>query len=1119
MAPKHVQRGRTLAALLLAFVSGTAQPMKAASGTIIGHAADGQANSDGTVSAGTALYGRVGADAGVRHSVVHIFQIPPSIVSDPTQQFSSATYTTRLGSGSAMSLNVDLYGLGYDTTPTLLGSDFYEGSLDSNNPLIQNDFITPSIPANAVVSSSNGALVNYLNGVLATARADGTSTAYAFLRNSLDGYTWSGIYVLGMNEATTAYQPTLSYNTINTNTGWRSVPLGGGGYATGIVSTPTGSDIYMRTDVGGVFRWVPAGDPQGNGSWLPLTDKIVPFATLGGGALLGVESIAVDPNNTSRLYIAAGNQDYPSGLRGIYGSDDRGSTWYLVGSSNTFPIRGNGQSRAHGERLAVDPNNSNVLWYGSTTSGLRKFVKSGSTWTATQISSAAVPYGTVNVGVSFVVCDPNSGNTIVYAGVADPTVGGVYKSLDGGASWSKVSGAALLAPRRAQVGANGTLYITGGTGGVAKLPRGGALALLGGLPASLGTVPVVYHGVAVDPNSPSANVVYVAQASGGSDIILRSSDGGTTWAVQSTTFNEGAPTSYNHARTEPDGTPSLTGYWFGNIAALLVNPANSNELWLGDFDGVTRTRNASALGTSPGSWWSTLQKGHEETVVFSLKVPPSGPKLMTGLADVGGFRYADTNSRPTGAGGSEFSNPAAGNNTSLDFSEANPSVWARAWVNPSHGGGNGAVSRDGGVSWAYFGQIDSKPVVNSVSAGWEQFDVGPYLRRQQAAGVSTVTLVLRASDWREPSPLLRFSSKEGTNPPQLLLNGTTTIAPTDDAWVYANSTGTNYGGSATLLAQDYYGNASYVRWTYLKFNLAAQPPITTAVLKLYRLAATNTASFITTIHSTPTASWTESALTWSNRPTNLYAAPANLWKGGGRVAVSATDPSNIVWMAIKNGGAATPAYYTKDRGVTWAASSGGPDSQITGVYTNGSSIAPSGQPLTADRGNGNFYMGKFGSTAHIIYRSGDNGATWTQVSTVPNGGSHNMRTPQLVAAPVSSSCPTGGDVWLCDDGTYSGAGGGLWRSTNSATSWSSITGIGKVTAVSFGKAASGSGYTVFIYGYKGGVKGVYRSDDYGSTWARLPDPTIADVLSLAGDRQTYGKVYLGTNGRGVFQSQ
>ncbi|MEY3894786.1 MAG: hypothetical protein RLZZ214_305 [Verrucomicrobiota bacterium] len=897
---------------------------------------------------------------------------------------------------------------------------------------------------------------------------------------------------------------------------WPTVPLGGGGYVTGLVSDSTGADIYCRTDVGGAFRWSPTGDAGGNGEWISLSDTLVPFATAGSGALMCVESIAVDPGTPSRLYMAVGNPNMSSTARGIYGSDNRGANWYLVGASNTFTIQGNGSSRTHGERLAVDPNDPNCLWYGSTTSGLRKFTKSGGAWTATQIPAASVPFGSTNTGISFVVCDKNSGSTIVYAGVSDATLGGVYQTTDRGTTWSKVGGATILSPKRAQLTSNGTLYVTAGTTGVARLPRGGALTLLSTLPASQN-----YIAVAVDPNDAAGQKVFVASTS--TTNISRSVDGGATWTTQTTTFNEGPLTGTNHARKEPDGTSCLTGYWFGNTASMLVNPANSNELWLGDFFGVTRTRNAQNLGTNPGSWWYTLQKGQEETVVLSLKNAPSGAKLLTGLSDVGGFRYLDTTVRPSGAGGSSM---GGSNGTSLDFSEGNPDHWVRATVAANQYSGTGAVSLNGGVTWVTFGQLDAKNISNSPTAGWETFDVGPYLKKQQAAGVTSVTLAVRASHWLSQG-YLRFSSKEGANPPQLVLNGGTTLTPTADAMVAAYGAATNYGAGTELQAQNYYEQTNYWRWSYLKFDLSGQAAISSATLRLYRLAnATDTTAYPTTIQATPTTTWIEgdggtdnlpaNEITWTNRPTNFHATPGMLWMGGGRAVISSGNSSNLVWMGIKNGTNATPMYYSTDRGVTWTAATGGPNSNITGVYTNGSSIGTSGQPLAADRGNGYFYAGSFGSSAHVIYRSTNGGATWTQVSTVNNGNSYNMRTPQLVAAPVSPACPAGGDVWLCDDGTYNGSGGGLWRSTNSATSWSAIAGIGKVSEVSFGRAASGTGYTVFIHGYKAGVKGIYRSDDYGLNWVKLSDPTIHDIISLAGDRQNYGKVFIGTAGRGVF---
>ena len=1090
------------------------------SGTLYGLAEDAEARSDGTVGGIAATAGRVGGVSGVQYSVVNMFQIPASILNDPSQRFSAATYRVRTAYMRPNSVSGDLYGIGYSTSSAEVNAlDYYSGPFDSSSVLIEDDFIVPSTPSYAEVSTSSSALVEYLNLQLNAIREAGASDGYVFFRINPDAFLYWKFYQIGMADAGGNYLPILDYAT-ESEPLWSSVPLGGGGYVTGIVSEPLGEAIYCRTDVGGAFRWAPEGDIDGNGSWVSISDAMVPFDTEDASALMCVESIAVDPSTPGRLYIAVGNPNISSTTRGIYRSDDYGATWSFVDNSDTFVIQGNGKTRAHGERLAVDPNNSNIIWYGSTTSGLRKFEEIGGVWTATQIPSSEVPYGTANTGVSFVVCDPNEGSTILYAGVSDPSVGGVYKSTDGGLSWSIVAGDFLPEPRRAQIAKNGTMYVSGGFDGLAKMPRNGVLSLITTLPTTIGypSHSVAYHAVAVDPNDASGNTVYVAEVTSGKGIALRSTDGGSTWANQ---------TSIRDNREEPDGTKSLTGYWFGSTASLMVNPADSNELWQSDFFGVSRTREAPNLGGTPAATWHTLQKGQEETVALALKNAPIGAELLTGLADVGGMYYLDSNVRPYGAGGNMT---GGGNVTSLDFSEADHDVWVRATVTTDHSGGSGGVSLDGGASWSAFGVLDSKDISNAPTGGWETFDVGPFLQKQQEAGASSVTFVLRAKAGSTNKAYLHFSSREGANPPELQLNGNVSLSPTADAYVRAGSRSRNYGNHLEIQAQNYYGLANYLRWSYLKFDLSGQAPIRTATLRLYRLPeASDTTAFYTTIECTPTTNWIEgdggmdnspaNEITWSNRPTNLYSTPGPLWKGGGRVAVSATNPTNFVWMGIKNGTHNTTMYYSKDRGVTWSAASGGPYSEITGIYTNGNSVAPIGQPLASDRGNGYFYAADFGGSSHKIYRSTNQGASWAQVASVSNGNSYNMRTPQLVAAPVSPTCPSGGDVWLCDDGSYNGNGGGLWRSTDSASNWSKITTVGKVTAVSFGRAESGSGYTVFIHGYKNGVPGIYQSDDYGATWEALPDPTIKDIQALAGDRQNYGKVFIGTKGRGVFQNQ
>ena len=899
--------------------------------------------------------------------------------------------------------------------------------------------------------------------------------------------------------------------------GWDTVPLGGGGFVTGLACNSNASALYCRTDVGGAFRWVPAADAT-NGTWVSLTDDMLVFGTPSAGNLMGVESLSTDPSNLNRVYMAAAN--------GIWVSDDKGENWTDAGDP-IITTDGNGNYKTCGERLAVDPNNPDIVWYGSRTYGLQKGVKQpDGSWVWTQIPATSVPFGravsTVKAGVSFVSCDKNSGSTILYAGVFDDVttgtnVGGIYRSTDGGTTWTKMTitgGATLTTPMRAQVTSWGNVYITAGGQGAFKFIKGNAsIDKYTALPTG-----VNYVGVTADS---AQGAVYVAEGKWDAQYnrIWRSTDGGTVWTVQST---------FSQARQEPDGTKSLTGYWFGNTSSMLANPTGGNELWVGDFFGVSRTRNSQSLGSGTGSLWSTLQKGQEETVSLSLKNGATGPKLMSGVSDVGGFRYNDITARPYGTAGNTFNNLSGGNITSLDFSEANTDVWAAAWVESDGYGGTGMTSSDGGVNWSRFGQLAYRTLYNNPTAGWEEFDVGPYLARQKAIDPNAVvTLIVQSGAWQTSSSFLKFSSKEGANAPQLLVNGASTLLPTADAMVIVDNPTTNYASHTELHAREYYGGS--LRWSYIKFDLSTMPAITTAKLRLYRLAAADTTiAYATSISALDVSTWAENTLTWNTRPlyngrTGVYASkpPAALADtnsaGGGRIAVSSTNPSNLVWLPI---GTSTPAYYSLDRGITWTASTGGPNSTFGGIYTNGYSSGIGAQPLTADRVNGHFYLAGLatwdaglGTTKHTIYRSTDGGATWTLMSSIPNGSS-NQRSPQLVAAPVA------GDLWVVDDGQYNTYGGGIWHSTNAGSSWTKLTSAGKATAISFGKATTGSGvnYATYIYGRTGtgNVLGVHRSDNYGSTWTKLADPTINESPVLSGDRQNENSVYLGTGGRGVF---
>lgn len=1093
-------------------------PVRAAS--IYGTTDDRQVSSTGSVTDVNPMLSGY-SSATVLNPVV-VFQLPTLPAG---KEFSAASLRLYLqGRDGTPIFNADLYGLGASSSPSVLPTDWYAGAFDGDAILIQDNFIVPANTSGPFTTASAD-LTDYLNAAYAKGAGAGQ---HVFFRLSPDvaGLTgnftrykiYSAEYSGGAN-----YWPRLTYDTADFTPDWATVPLGGGGKVTGLIPSPAG-DIYIRTDVGGAYRWGP-----GTGRWIHVTDTLVPLTQANAFKRIGTFALTVDPADNNRLYVAVGD----TSTNGIHMSADKGETWTHINPSTPIPMDSNTKPvNVAGERLAVDPNNPDIVWFGSSRSGLYKGVNSAGTWTWTQISSSLVPFGAVpsddNIGVSFVVCDKDGSATTVYAGVYDAvgSTGGVYKSGDAGATWTKVGGTSMGAPVRARITPAGTLYVTQ-SGKVGKLVRGGSLT---DITPEAG---IVYRGVAVQ-----GDIVFVSQYKSDNSSfgrMWRSANGGGSWSpVQHLNFN-----NLNYARAEPDGTPSLMQSWFAAVSDILIDPSDTNTLWACDLYGVSRTQTAQNLGTTNGAFWNSLEKNLEETVVMAIKNAPTGAPLLTGVADVGGYLYNDTTQRPVGAGGNAMTNPLGGNRTSLDFSEGDSSVWAGAWVNSQASAGSGAVSLDGGANWLVFGQVARKVVTNSATAGVETWDVGHYLAGQKAKGINQVTLALCAQRTNTTHQLAFNSREAGSGQPRLWVNGATSLTAVADTYVAAGSTTTNYGATTPLVMSNNNNAAAHNRWIYLRFDLSSVGAITSAELRLDRVPSANTTSFEAGVYASTNLTWIEGdggadnspsgEVTWNNRPVLLaskdsisYADPITNPKyydgatklQGGRVAVSANDPDNLVWLPE---GTSNAARHSTDRGVTWTASTGGPSSMMSSRFAPSVLI----QQLASDRVNGNFYLARFnqgGGGKHYIYRSTDGGATFSHIGTA-SGGSSNIYRCQIVAAPPTPSYPSGGDVWLCDDGVSTITAGGLWRSTDGGSTWGTkLSDVRAVRQVTFGKAGSGSGYTVFINGYVGGVPGIHRSDDYGTTWVKLPDVTsIAAIEVLAGDRQNYGKVFIGYSGRGVFE--
>ena len=220
---------------------------------------------------------------------------------------------------------------------------------------------------------------------------------------------------------------------------------------------------------------------------------------------------------------------------------------------------------------------------------------------------------------------------------------------------------------------------------------------------------------------------------------------------------------------------------------------------------------------------------------------------------------------------------------------------------------------------------------------------------------------------------------------------------------------------------------------------------------------------------------TDNGITW----TPFASAPAG-GRGSGSIAVSA-DGAAFVWAAQ----GAAPAF-SHDRGATWQPCAGA---------TEGGRASVVSDRATA----GTFYLRSGGS----LLASTDGGATFTPRGMLPNG------TREVQATPGHA-----GDLWL------TAGGSGVYHSMDGGASFAHVGDAGDAQRLGFGKAAPGRDYpALYLTGEtRGGASGCFRSDDTGQTWVRINDDAHQYGYSgqvVTGDPRVYGRVYMGSNGRGI----
>jgi len=485
---------------------------------------------------------------------------------------------------------------------------------------------------------------------------------------------------------------------------FRNVAIGGGGFVTGIIFNPTEKGlVYLRTDVGGAYRF----DGRTH-AWVPLLD----WAGQSDWNLYGVESLASDPVDPRRVYIAAGTYTSPRAPNGeILRSADYGATWSRT--PVPFKFGANEAGRNNGERLAVDPNDDRILLLGTRQNGLWRSADFGATWTRVagfpafdEVLPARVPGGHTYVpqpaGINIILFDRRSGHPgtatpVVYAAASTPNPS-LFRSGDGGATWAPVPGQPTgLRPTRAALSSRGVLFVSYGlesgpnaiTNGAVWRYDSGSGAWTDITPERPGEGnPFGYGAVAVDPAHPDVVLAGTWNHKQPFDEIFRSTDAGSTW----TPLLEKA--QWNHSPAPY--TKPMTHHW---LADLAIDPFDSNHAIFPTGYGIWVTRNLGDADLRRPTIWSFDDQGIEETVPLALISPPAGAHLLSGVGDIDGFRHDDLAVSPPQG---RFGTPAFKNTASLAFAWRNPSVIVRSGDTYRNDLVTAGYSLDGGISWRSF---------------------------------------------------------------------------------------------------------------------------------------------------------------------------------------------------------------------------------------------------------------------------------------------------------------------------------------------------------------------------------------------------------------------------------
>jgi uncharacterized protein (TIGR03437 family) len=293
------------------------------------------------------------------------------------------------------------------------------------------------------------------------------------------------------------------------------------------------------------------------------------------------------------------------------------ANWTLIGPMPT----GGGSTYVTAGRvnaIAIDPRDNNTVYIGAAEGGVWKTTDGGATWTPLTDSQASLASGAI-------VIDPNNPNT-VYVGTGEENFAqdsyygaGILKSTDAGATWTNIPGPFL--PTRDHIGAiaiepgSSNVLLCTSTNGVFRSTDAGQtwINVLTGVGIS----------VVFDPTNGSSAYVTLGNYAGSSrNGVYHSADGGITWTLSTGSGASVLPAASAMGRIEIAMAPSNPAILYAQVESI-ATATNGGLLGIWKTTDGGQTWNKLPISASLISSWGT-QLWYDN----AIRVSPIDPDVV-----------------------------------------------------------------------------------------------------------------------------------------------------------------------------------------------------------------------------------------------------------------------------------------------------------------------------------------------------------------------------------------------------------------------------------------------------------------------------------------------------------